>query len=255
MLYLINSPFAEKIKTIGNDRVKFLNNILSNDIKNIKSGGHSSAALLSAAGKVLAFMEVLVFDDFILLVVEKNQVEKTMELLNRYIITEDVELKNVSSEFPLPEIPMSEEAFEVSRIEAGQLRYGINMDDTVTLSETGLDDIAASETKGCYPGQEVVARTKTYQGLQKKMTGLVFNSELIPKAGDKIYSADGQKEIGRITSACFSPGFKKGIALGYLLKGFFDPGISVGIQTAGKTIKANTAKLPFTSLFQEGPRE
>ncbi len=149
--------------------------------------------------------------------------------------------------------PVGFGASEILRIEAGILRYGVDMDENLTLPETGLEDIAASETKGCYPGQEVVARIKTYGGLQKKMTGVAFEKGNLPSGGDKIYSrqatpsggAASETEIGRITSACISPLLEKGIAIGIINKGFFEKPTEVKIKTSQNEILAWTTPLPF----------
>ncbi len=66
---------------------------------------------------------------------------------------------------------VSGDTAERLRIEAGVPRYGVDIDETTILSETTLDGAAVSETKGCYPGQEVIARIKTYKKLQKKLIG------------------------------------------------------------------------------------
>lgn len=151
-------------------------------------------------------------------------------------------IREAGKKWGLEEI--SDETFEILRIEAGVLRYGKDMDETVSLPETGLDEIAASDSKGCYPGQEVVARTKTYKGLQRKINGLISSGEEIPRTGDKIWSAE--REIGWITSACFSPTLKKTLAFGYLAKGFFDQPTEVEIKKAADgSLKAATLPLPF----------
>ncbi len=137
--------------------------------------------------------------------------------------------------------PVGSNAYEILRIEAGIPRYGIDMDETTLLPETGLESIAASETKGCYPGQEVVARIKTYGGLNRKLCGLVFDKDGLPKTGDKI--SKDKKEIGFITSACHSPTLGKGIALAYLQKGFFDTNTQVSIQSP--SLPAKVTPLPF----------
>ena len=139
--------------------------------------------------------------------------------------------------------PVGAGAYEILRIEAGIPRYGIDMDETVMLPETGLEGIAASETKGCYPGQEVVAKIKTYGGLNRKLSGLIFEKAALPRTGDKISA--GREEIGYITSACHSPTLEKGISLAYLKKGYFDYGIEVSIGSAGQSIPAKTAPIPF----------
>ena len=145
--------------------------------------------------------------------------------------------------------PAGRETYEILRIEAGILRYGQDISEDVTLSETGLDAIAADENKGCYPGQEVVARTKTYGGLQRKMTGLEFEEGPLPASGDKIYAEEtgGKRglEIGWVTSACFSPSLAKGIGLGYVRKGFFEKPARVLIQSKQGPAGARTTSLPF----------
>lgn len=134
-------------------------------------------------------------------------------------------------------------AYEILRIEAGIPRYGIDMDESVLLPETGLESTAASETKGCYPGQEAVARIKTYGGLNRKLCGLIFDKEGLPKNGDKVLK--DKKEIGFITSACHSPTLGKGIALAYLKKSYFENEMQVLINSASKPIPAKTTPLPF----------
>jgi len=314
---LMDFSFRGKIQATGNDRISFLHSILTNDIKNLESGGGCYAALLSAKGRVLMDMNVHVFSGSVLLDVEIGMEKKALELLDKHLIAEDITLQDVTDQYAMisiqgprseklakalfadslhaiPEswhlnlkvgdtdaalinlshtgekgydiliakdraskiteqvlqmgkndgiVPVGSEASEILRIEAGILRYGIDMDDTVTLSETGLDAVAASETKGCYPGQEVVARTKTYEGLNKKMMGLLMAGESVPNSGDKICSGD--QEIGRVTSACYSPHMDKGIALGYLRKGFYDPSTKVKIIFGISGISAIPHPLPF----------
>lgn len=135
-------------------------------------------------------------------------------------------------------------AYEILRIEAGIPRYGIDMDERVTLPETGLEKLAASGQKGCYPGQEVVARTLTYGGLQRKLSGLIFDKGALPKLGDKILKK--KQEIGWVTSACHSPVLGKGIALAYLKKGNFESSAEeVSVRCAGADLAAKTTTLPF----------
>jgi len=139
--------------------------------------------------------------------------------------------------------PVGSGAYEILRIEAGIPRYGIDMDETVMLSETGLESIAASETKGCYPGQEVVARIKTYGGLNRRLCGLVFEKGALPRTVDKVLK--GKEEIGFVTSACHSPTLGKGIALAYLKKGYFDSDGEVSIVSTPQAIPAKITTLPF----------
>ncbi len=139
--------------------------------------------------------------------------------------------------------PVGLGAYEILRIEAGIPRYGVDMTEETILSETGLEGTAASETKGCYPGQEVVARIKAYGGLNRKLSGLVFDKGALPRNGDKILS--GAQEIGFVTSACHSPVLGRGIALGYLKKGEYAVGDEVIIGATPQQIVAKLSSLPF----------
>lgn len=283
---LMDYSWRGRVEITGADRVQFLHNILSNDIKKLAPGRGCYAALLNAQAKVLADMNVYVFTDKILLDVEEGVSQKLLALFEKFLITEDVSFRDISGgssflaaegpkaaglletnfhvsnmdlfshrpfdwdgvrgemikrSFTGPEgfhffIPKSQEeslakkliglgikpasgAFETARIENGWLRYGIDMDESIALPETGLDEIAASETKGCYPGQEVVARTKTYKGLQRKIMRLLLEGDAVPSRAEKIY-ADG-KEAGWVTSAARIPG-RKIAGLGFISKEFFD---------------------------------
>lgn len=139
-------------------------------------------------------------------------------------------------------VPVSEETREILRIEAGILRYGRDFDETVLLPETGLEKIAASATKGCYPGQEVVARIDTYGGLNRKIVKLLVEGKTIPASGSRI-EAD-QKEAGKVLSAAWSPALNCPAALGLLTKGFFEQPREFSIQTGGEMLKARAQ--PFS---------
>jgi len=136
---------------------------------------------------------------------------------------------------------VSEETFETLRIEAGVARFGLDMDENNVVSETNLDD-AVSFTKGCYIGQEIIARIKYRGHVAKKLTGFVLNGEALPQAGATIKSVEG-KDVGRITSATFSPSLHKPVALGYVRYEFLTAGtqVMVGDDGAGATL----TELPF----------
>lgn len=238
-----------KIKVTGKDRVEVLHRLLTQDIENLPAGGRCKAAFLSPQGKVLALMDVVKSEDHLVLEVEKDQVEKTIGILAKFVITEDAAFSDVTETETVPGTDL-----ETHRIERGELRYGIDIDETIILNETGLETLAASETKGCYPGQEVVARIRTYGGLNRRIAGVVFLGSDPSKRGqtplkrrDKIYK--DEKEIGFITSACFSPTLGKAIALCYLQKPYFESeGLEVEVETKGGRIRGNVAKLPFIPL-------
>lgn len=139
--------------------------------------------------------------------------------------------------------PVGLQALEVLRIEAGLPRYGVDMDETSIVSETTLDD-AVSFTKGCYIGQEIIARIKHRGHIAKKLTGLRFDGEVRIEEGAKIRSVDG-KQIGRVTSATYSPHLGRTVALGYVKYDYLAPGTAVRVISSDEEIPAEVAALPF----------
>lgn len=135
------------------------------------------------------------------------------------------------------------EVLESLRIEAGIARYGIDMDETNVVSETNLDD-AVSFTKGCYIGQEIIARIKYRGHVAKKLTGVIVDGDPTLESGARILSAE-EKEIGRVTSSTFSPQLKQTIALGYVKYDFLTPGTSVKIMSSEREFPATITDLPF----------
>ena len=147
---------------------------------------------------------------------------------------------DVIGELPVLEAtPVSAEVEEILRIEAGIARYGVDMDETNVVTETNLDD-AVSFTKGCYLGQEIIIRIKHRGHVAKKLTGLRFETDGKIEPGAVIRSSD-QKEIGRVTSATFSPRLGTTVGLGYVRYEHLTPGTRVIVDGLG----AETAELPL----------
>src|SRR5258707_8663188 len=139
--------------------------------------------------------------------------------------------------------PIGDDTVETLRLEAGIARYGVDMDETNVVTETNLDD-AVSFTKGCYIGQEIIARIKYRGHVAKKLAGLILEGEGSVESGAKIFSAD-DKEIGRVTSAGFSPRLARTIALGYVKYDYLEPRTSVKVVVSEKLIAAKVTELPF----------
>ena len=139
--------------------------------------------------------------------------------------------------------PVGHDALEILRIEAGIARYGRDMDETNVVTETNLDD-AVSFTKGCYIGQEIIARIKYRGHVAKKLTGLMFERHEPIEIGAAIKSAEG-KAIGRITSMAQSPGLGRTIALGYVRYEYLAPGTSVSVLAGERKAVATVNQLPF----------
>ena len=139
--------------------------------------------------------------------------------------------------------PVGFESFNVHRIEAGIPWYGLDMDENTLPIEAGLEKDAISFNKGCYIGQESVARI-TYRGhVNRKLGGLSLSGSRPASKGDKI-SKDGQ-EVGWVTSSAYSPNLKIAIALGYLRREVLEPGATVLIGTGDESVSAQVMSLPF----------
>ncbi|MFN8673130.1 MAG: tetratricopeptide repeat protein [Candidatus Sericytochromatia bacterium] len=140
-----------------------------------------------------------------------------------FIITKDKELI-ISLEENLKTnnfIELSEDLLEVLRIEVGTPKYDIDMNEENLIPETGLEKTHVSYNKGCYLGQEVVARIKTYGTAPKALIGLIFENKT-PNFNSDIILDDG-KNIGKIKSSTYSYLLDKYIALAYLNKDFRNP--------------------------------
>lgn len=134
---------------------------------------------------------------------------------------------------------------EVLRIEAGIPAYGRDMDETIILLEAGLES-AVSYKKGCYLGQETIAKIhhRGHDQTAKRLMGLLIEGESVPPPGSKVFNGAG-KEIGHITSSCYSPVLAKPIALAYLRRNNFEPGMRHTVVSGDLKLEAEVAKLPF----------
>lgn len=132
---------------------------------------------------------------------------------------------------------------ETLRIEAGIPRYGVDLTEEIIPIEAGLEGCAISYTKGCYPGQEVVARIKTYGHVNKHRMGLVLNGREAPSGGEKIFFDN--IEMGFITAGTFSPFLNKPIATAYLKTSVAIVGAQVVVPLAGQPVLATVTNLPF----------
>jgi folate-binding protein YgfZ len=138
---------------------------------------------------------------------------------------------------------VDDETAELLRIEAGIPRYSVDMDDTNVVSETALDD-AVSYTKGCYVGQEIIARIKYRGHVAKKLTGLSFVEKVTVERGSMIKSIDG-KEIGRVTSVAYSAQLGHTVGLGYLKYDYLTAGTVVKVDAGESVTEATVTTLPF----------
>jgi glycine cleavage system T protein len=139
--------------------------------------------------------------------------------------------------------PVGMGAIDTLRVEAGVPWYGHDVDETLIFPETRLESFV-SFTKGCYIGQEVVARVKYRGHVNRALSGLVLDGDRVPALGARVV-AEG-KDVGRITSAVWSPALGHPIALGYVRREHFEPGSSLDVDEGGQVRHARVAALPFT---------
>lgn len=139
-------------------------------------------------------------------------------------------------------VPVGMQALDTLRVEAGIPWYGRDVDETLIFPETRLEQLV-SFTKGCYIGQEVVARVKYRGHINRGLSGLVLEGDRIPGAGARVVAAG--KEIGRVTSAVRSYALDRPIALGYVRREHFEPGSPVEVDDGGVVLRATVAALPF----------
>jgi len=134
-------------------------------------------------------------------------------------------------------------AREALRIEAGLPKAGPDLNEEIVPPEANLEGKAFSLSKGCYPGQEVVARMDTYGNVRRKLVGLVLHDSVVPSHGAKLYS--GEREVGWISSAVRSPQLNKAIAFGFPLRDFSKPGTELTVEFEGGRHPATIQTLPF----------
>jgi folate-binding protein YgfZ len=135
---------------------------------------------------------------------------------------------------------------EVTRIEAGRPRFGVDMDGETIPLEAGIQDRAISLTKGCYVGQEIIIRVlHRGQGrVAKRLVGLALDpSDDVPGRGDAVHS--GGRQIGVVTSPTRSPALGRPVAMGYVHRDFAAPGTEVTVQTSGGSQPAVVTRLPI----------
>ncbi len=308
---VIDRSMLGKVTVTGRDRQAFLQGMLSNEVKRLESGQGTEAAFLDAHGKVTALLAVYALDDRLLLELPAGLTEKTLQALDKYLISEKAYFETADETYAILAVqgpgsaallsklagrtlelvpfqhvevaiagapvrvvarreggvpgfhcwtmafhaqalwrelvgagarPVGGEALNILRVEAGVAWYGHDVDDTVILPETRLEQLV-SYNKGCYIGQEVVARVKYRGHVNRALSALVLEGDRVPAAGARVV-AEG-KDVGRITSAVQSIALGKPIALGYVRREHFAPSSAVEVHDGDAVIPARVAELPF----------
>jgi folate-binding protein YgfZ len=222
------------VRCAGPDAADYLQRMVSNDVEALAVGESCEALLLTAKARVIAPLRVLrrTDDDFLLLTEPELGERVQRELLRlRLAAKAEIELEERTSTLVFGSAPdgaiantdygreawevldadldgerIGEDELERMRIEAGTPRFGSEIDDRVLPAEAGLTERAVSFTKGCYPGQEPIAR-QHYRGKLNRRLRVLTLSAPSPPETEIVY---GSKNVGRITSVAH------GVALGYV---------------------------------------
>jgi tRNA-modifying protein YgfZ len=204
------------VRVSGPDAEDFLQRMVSNDVA---TGDACDALLLTPKARIVAPLRVVrrAHDDFLVLTEpELGEVVRAQLLRARFAAKVEIEPEQHESwlvlggEEVLDERPEGEEASEEDverwRIESRIPRLGHEIDDKVLPAEAGLEKTHISFTKGCYPGQEPIARQHYRGKVNRRLRVLDIAGGA--HAGDDL-TLDGKK-VGRITSSA------NGVALGYV---------------------------------------
>ncbi len=128
-------------------------------------------------------------------------------------------------------------AFEALRIEAGFPFYGADITDANLAQEVNRTAQAISFSKGCYLGQEPIARIDALGHVNQQLRGIRLSGGAVPAAGTEVFTAEAEpRKIGQITSAALSYGTNQPVALAYLKRHFDSPGLAVGVALPGGTV-------------------
>ncbi|MBK6843484.1 MAG: folate-binding protein YgfZ [Gemmatimonadetes bacterium] len=139
--------------------------------------------------------------------------------------------------------PAGLDAFEIARIEAGRPEWGIEMDDATLAQEANMEELhAVSFTKGCYTGQETVARVHFRGHVNRHLRGLRFDEAHMLTRGSGLRDAAG-KSVGDVRSAVISPRLG-GVALA-MVRREIEVDSEVEVVAAESTVRARVVALPF----------
>jgi len=239
------------VRVAGLDAEKYLDRMVSNDIAALAPGASCAALLLTPKARVIAPLVVLRrgHEDFLLLTEPELGERVRTELVRaRFAAKVEVELETHTSHVvfggdgiptvdygePAAELldaelepTVEDEELELLRIRAGTPAWGKEIDDRVLPAEAGLTDRAVSFTKGCYPGQEPIARLH-YRGHANRGLRVLALAAVPEPETDVVYEG---KSVGRITSV--AAGTDGVVALAYVRREVpADAELAVGRQTA-----------------------
>lgn len=257
---IVDQTGWSKLRVTGADRTRFLQGMLSNDVGVLAVGAFCRATVLNVKGRVLAVVDALAEAEAYLLITEPVTGDKLAAVLAKHAIMDDVTFTpapdlavhrvwdSLDAPWTAPPVlapppaPAASEAdVEIRRIEAGVPRYGADVSEDYFPFEANLER-AISYVKGCYVGQEVVARAHARGHANKRLVGLRLAGEGGAAAPGTLLASAARPDAGTITSSVVSPRCGA-IALAYVHKSSWDPGTRVTLS-GGR--EAEVTALPFS---------
>jgi len=249
------------VRASGPDAVAYLQSMVSNDVEAVAPGAGTYALLLTPKARVIADLEVFRVDADLVLACPPQVAGDVLETLVRARFRKKValdpadyalvwgeadgalaELETPAGVERLLAAPpgngaLTEADWELARIEAGMPRFGHEFDGSSMPAEAGLETRAISFTKGCYPGQEPVARLHYRGHANRGVRGVRFDGAVVEPGAE--VRVDGAA-VGRITSVVDSPRFGP-IGLGVLRREVAD-----GAQGEAAGTPLTVVALPFS---------
>ncbi len=247
------------LRAFGPDAVEFLQSMLTNDVESLAPGEGCYALLLTPKARVIADLEVLRVDDDLLLGCPPAVVDQVLDTLVRARFRKKVQFEPApcvlvwgdhadavasldSPAGPLRLLPHPVSGsgpvsdWEIARIESGMPRFGVDFGPESMPAEAGVVERAISFTKGCYPGQEPVARLRHRGHPNRQLRGLSF-AGTAPATGSPV--TGGGRELGTLTSVAESARYGT-IGLAVLRRE-----AEVGEAVDVKGVRASVRSLPF----------
>ncbi len=263
----------------GSDAVAFLQGLVSQDVEAIPVGSVARSFLLGPQGKLVALLWLARGDRRVGVVTDPGFGPVVAETLNRYRIRVRVEITEerrprfevwgggvetvgwVDSGSPVVGLPLGRIGRELRvgsppgglarvpaevalavRVEEGEPRMGHDVDERTIPQETGLTPEAVSFTKGCYLGQELVARIDSRGHVNRHLRGVVVDGRQVPEEGAELRA--GERVVGHLTSPVASPRLGAPIGLA-LVRREVAPGDRIVVRWAGAEAAAEIRELPI----------
>ena len=140
-------------------------------------------------------------------------------------------------------MPAGLTAFDTLTLEAGAPLFGVDMDSSINPMQAGLETKAIDFEKGCYIGQEVIAKIKYLGQINSGLAGIRIEGDSIPAQGARVES--NGEDVGALTRAAFCPTLGKVMALGHIHRKAMAPGTGVTVRDDNLEATGEIASLPF----------